>query len=110
VEDQPPRRAFPFAARIGSVDPNPNYNLFPAIAYVIDVYDPSQHMIPTDMTQATFSFARALREWRKRNGYSQSVAAAKLKVSTRTLQNWEQGHREPRGFALQHLQEKIRGN
>ncbi len=49
-----------------------------------------------------------LKAWRKRNRYSQSVAALKLKISTRTLQNWEQGHREPVGFALRELKEKIK--
>jgi DNA-binding transcriptional regulator YiaG len=52
--------------------------------------------------------AEELRAWRKRNGFSQSLAAQKLKVSPRTLQNWEQEHREPRGFALEQLREKLR--
>lgn len=49
-----------------------------------------------------------LRAWRKRYKFSQVIAADKLKVSPRTLQNWEQGHREPRGFAAEQLREKIR--
>jgi DNA-binding transcriptional regulator YiaG len=36
------------------------------------------------------------------------MAANRLKMSPRTLQNWEQGHREPKGFAFQQLQEKIK--
>jgi len=54
------------------------------------------------------SLPEQLRAWRKRNKFSQVLAASKLKVSPRTLQNWEQGHRAPQGFALQHLREKIR--
>jgi hypothetical protein len=34
------------------------------------------------------------------------IAANRLKVSPSTLQNWEQGHREPRGFAFQQLKKK----
>ncbi len=49
-----------------------------------------------------------LRAWRKRHKFSQVAAANKLQVSSRTLQNWEQGHREPKGFALQQLREKLR--
>ncbi len=49
-----------------------------------------------------------LRAWRKRHKFSQVAAANKLQVSPRTLQNWEQGHREPKGFALQQLREKLR--
>src|SRR5947208_6545874 len=49
-----------------------------------------------------------LRAWRKRLDLSQSMAANKLKISKRTLQNWEQGHRRPRGFALDQLREKLR--
>jgi DNA-binding transcriptional regulator YiaG len=52
--------------------------------------------------------AELLKAWRDRHKYSQSAAALKLKVSKRTLQNWEQGHREPIGFALRGLKEKIR--
>lgn len=49
-----------------------------------------------------------LRRWRQRRKLSQVMAANRLHVSTRTLQNWEQGHRAPTGFALQQLQTKIR--
>lgn len=54
------------------------------------------------------TLAELLKAWRKRNRYSQSAAAMKLKLSTRTLQNWEQGRREPVGFALRELKEKIK--
>jgi DNA-binding transcriptional regulator YiaG len=54
------------------------------------------------------SLPEQLRAWRDRNKLSQSLGASRLKVSVRTLQNWEQGHRAPQGFALQHLRENIR--
>jgi DNA-binding transcriptional regulator YiaG len=38
--------------------------------------------------------------WRKRKNFSQSEAALKLQVSTRTLQEWEQGRARPRHLAL----------
>lgn len=49
-----------------------------------------------------------LRGWRQRMKLSQSRAANKLGVSKRNLQNWEQGHRMPRGFAFHQLMDKIR--
>ena len=52
-----------------------------------------------DIDHATF--ARLLREWRKRNGYSQRDAADVLRVSKRSLQNWEQERAMPQGFGLQ---------
>ena len=45
--------------------------------------------------------ARLLREWRDRNGYSQRDAAEVLRVSKRSLQNWEQERAMPQGFGLQ---------
>jgi putative transcriptional regulator len=51
--------------------------------------------------------APALVAWRKRNSLSQSKAALKLKVSPRTLQEWEQGRATPRHLALEALREKI---
>ena len=41
---------------------------------------------------------------RKRHGMSQSVFAATLNVSTRTVQSWEQGLREPSDAALRMLE------
>lgn len=49
------------------------------------------------------TFARMLREWRERNGYSQRDAAEVLRVSKRSLQNWEQERAMPQGFGLQAL-------
>jgi DNA-binding transcriptional regulator YiaG len=39
-------------------------------------------------------------EWRERNDLSQSEAAIKLRVSKRTLQEWEQGRAVPRHLAM----------
>jgi DNA-binding transcriptional regulator YiaG len=49
----------------------------------------------------------ALRAWRGRHKLSQTKAALKLKVSPRTLQEWEQGRATPRHLALAALREKI---
>lgn len=40
-------------------------------------------------------------------GLSQSKMAARLGVSVRNLQGWEQGRRTPRGLALEALNAKI---
>ena len=45
------------------------------------------------------SIGEALRGWRKKRRWSQSVASLNLRVSVRTLQEWEQGRAEPRGLA-----------
>jgi DNA-binding transcriptional regulator YiaG len=55
------------------------------------------------------SLPKELKRWRRAQRLSQSKAAAlRLKVSVKTLQNWEQGQRAPAGFALEQLREKIR--
>jgi DNA-binding XRE family transcriptional regulator len=41
-----------------------------------------------------------LYQWRKRKDFSQSEAALRLQLSTRTLQEWEQGRARPRHLAL----------
>ncbi len=46
------------------------------------------------------AFGERLYEWRKKNDFSQSEAALKLRISTRTLQEWEQGRARPRHLAL----------
>lgn len=51
--------------------------------------------------------AMALVNWRRRNKLSQSKAALKLKISPRTLQEWEQGRAAPRHLGLEALREKI---
>ena len=42
------------------------------------------------------SLSERLFDWRERNDLSQSEAALKLRVSKRTLQEWEHGRAEPR--------------
>jgi DNA-binding transcriptional regulator YiaG len=45
------------------------------------------------------SLSERLYDWRKKNDLSQSEAAVKLKISKRTLQEWEQGRAESRHLA-----------
>ena len=47
------------------------------------------------------TFAQLLRKWREKNHYSQRDAAEVLKVSKRSLENWEQERAMPQGFGLQ---------
>jgi DNA-binding transcriptional regulator YiaG len=49
-----------------------------------------------------------LRAWRKRRKLSQSGAAVKLRMSRRTLQEWEQGRAVPRGLALVAILDRVR--
>ncbi len=49
---------------------------------------------------STKSLSERLYDWRKTNDLSQSEAALKLKISKRTLQEWEQGRAEPRHLAV----------
>ncbi len=51
-------------------------------------------------SSAARNWREQLYEWRKRNDFSQSEAALKLQISTRTLQEWEQGRARPRHLAL----------
>ena len=53
------------------------------------------------------TFAQLLRDWREHNGYSQRDAAVVLKVSKRSLENWEQERAMPQGFGLQAMLEII---
>jgi len=60
------------------------------------------------MTKAKHAqISNQLRRWRKRHKLSQSVAALKLNVSARTLQEWEQGRAVPRHLALAALRDEI---
>ena len=54
------------------------------------------------------TFANLLRTWRERNQYSQRDAAEVLKVSKRSLENWEQERAMPQGFGLQAMLEIIK--
>jgi DNA-binding transcriptional regulator YiaG len=51
-------------------------------------------------SSAPVPLSERLYQWRKRNDFSQSEAASKLQVSTRTLQEWEQSRAGPRHLAL----------
>jgi transcriptional regulator with XRE-family HTH domain len=54
------------------------------------------------------TFAQLLRQWRDRHGYSQRDAAEQLKVSKRSLENWEQERAMPQRFGLQAMLEIIK--
>ena len=54
------------------------------------------------------TFAKLLRKWREKNRYSQRDAAEILKVSKRSLENWEQERAMPQGFGLQAMLEIIK--
>ncbi|MFN2604253.1 MAG: helix-turn-helix transcriptional regulator [Gemmatimonadaceae bacterium] len=47
------------------------------------------------------SLGERLCDWREANDLSQSEAAIRLKISKRTLQEWEQGRAEPRHLAME---------
>ena len=47
------------------------------------------------------TLSERLYDWRKKNDLSQSEAALKLKISKRTLQEWEHGRSEPRHLAME---------
>jgi DNA-binding transcriptional regulator YiaG len=53
------------------------------------------------------TFANALRTWREKNHYSQRDAAEVLRVSKRSLENWEQERAMPQGFGLRAMLEII---
>ena len=51
-------------------------------------------------SSAPVPFSERLYQWRKKNDFSQSEAAFKLRISKRTLQEWEQDRARPRHLAL----------
>ena len=53
------------------------------------------------------SLGERLYSWRERCNFSQSEAALKLKVSKRTLQEWEQGRATPVHLAVAALESVI---
>jgi len=55
----------------------------------------------------TTQLPEQLRAWRKIHKLSQSTAAIRLRMSKRTLQEWEQGRAIPRGLALVALTDKV---
>lgn len=48
-----------------------------------------------------------LRRWRTARHLTQAQAAAKLGVTHRTLENWEQGTSAPRGLALAAIRKRL---
>jgi DNA-binding transcriptional regulator YiaG len=54
------------------------------------------------------TFAKLLRKWREKNNFTQRDAAEALKVSKRSLENWEQERAIPQGFGLQAMLEIIK--
>ena len=59
-------------------------------------------------SSAPATFGQRLYEWRKKNDFSQSEAALKLRISTRTLQEWEQGRARPKHLALEAVEALIK--
>jgi len=55
------------------------------------------------------NIATQLKKWREKKGFSQADAAAYLEISKRTLQDWEQGRRQPVGLARRFLVKLIGG-
>jgi putative transcriptional regulator len=62
------------------------------------VYDNKTHIIKTMSEQPSTGIAERIQEARNRLNLSQSQAAAEWGISKRTLQQWEQTRREPRGL------------
>jgi transcriptional regulator with XRE-family HTH domain len=57
-----------------------------------------------DRPRAAANLGERLYRWRERRNLSQSEAALELKVSRRTLQEWEQGRATPTHLALAALE------
>ncbi len=52
-------------------------------------------------------FAERLKQWRKAKDYTQREAAFWLGVSRRSVEQWEQGRRAPRNYALRLLTSRL---
>lgn len=61
----------------------------------------ARRLAPDDLAERLYA-------WRLKNNFSQSEAALKLHISTRTLQEWEQRRAEPRGLARVAIEAAIR--
>lgn len=59
-------------------------------------------------SSAVTNLSDRLYAWRKKNDLSQSEAALTLRISARTLQEWEQGRARPRHLALEAINQLIR--
>jgi DNA-binding transcriptional regulator YiaG len=73
------------------------------------VYDKKKRIIATMSQQPPTRLAQRIRAARQKLNLSQSQAATAWGISKRTLQEWEQGRREPRGLALAALEGIISG-
>jgi putative transcriptional regulator len=60
------------------------------------------------MTTTARDWPRELRALRALLGLSQAGLAARLRISVRTIQKWEQGERTPRGPAAALLERELR--
>lgn len=58
--------------------------------------------------RGSVTFGTRLYQWRKKKDFSQSEAASKLRISTRTLQEWEQDRARPRHLALEAIEALIK--
>jgi DNA-binding transcriptional regulator YiaG len=66
---------------------------------------PARHKARRSSARPTFR--ERLYEWRRKNDFSQSEAASRLRISTRTLQEWEQGRARPRHLAFEAVEALI---
>ena len=63
---------------------------------------------PPHQGAASETFRDRLRKWRQREDLSQSEAALRLRISKRTLQEWEQGRAVPYDIARIAVENAIR--
>jgi DNA-binding transcriptional regulator YiaG len=54
------------------------------------------------------SIGQDIEKYRSKSKFSQADLAKQWGISVRTLQNWEQGHREPRGAARRFVEGILR--
>lgn len=72
-----------------------------------------QRQLRVDITPSlrdvsAMEISERLQKTRKKHGLTQKEASEKWGVSLKTLQNWEQGERKPRGLALKQLEMILR--
>jgi DNA-binding transcriptional regulator YiaG len=72
---------------------------------------PEKHTMPHEKNRAARkqSLGHQIKAAREKLGLSQSQAAAAWSINVNTLQNWEIGRSEPRGFARVHLDQLLAG-
>jgi len=69
-----------------------------------NVYDNKTRIKKNMPQQQSTGLARRIQAARKRLNLSQNAAASAWGFSKRTLQQWEQGRREPRGLYLEKIE------